>query len=536
MNKVTFKFDNAPDVEAFANDGEKLLDVAKKANVVIDAPCSGNGSCGKCIVKVVKGTVESSQTRHMTETEYRNGFRLACNSKVTEDVTVKVPDIASAFKKKMKISDLSSPEEIKIFKNTQERIAAAGIKYENDFRIIELELAEPTIDDTMPDNERLSRAIQAESGCDKIKISYNIMRKLPQVLRESNWHVKVLISDVYDHIIVNDVIPSDQWLHVAGLAVDIGTTTVSAVIFDMMDGSFLARGAMGNGQIRYGADVINRIIEATKEGGSKRLKDAVLKETINPLIREMCASAGISRDFIYRMCVAGNTTMNHLFAGIYAEPIRMEPYIPEFFQTERLRAGDVGVAINPDAEIIMCPNIGSYVGGDITAGVLANTMWANPEMTLFVDLGTNGEIVFGNSDFLMSCACSAGPAFEGGDISCGMRAMDGAIESITIDEETLEPTYNVIGDPGEKPVGICGSGIIDIISELFRVGAINPKGKFIREGKRIRHDEDGMGSYVIAFQEESGTIKDVELNEVDIDNFIRAKGAISPVSEPFLLH
>jgi uncharacterized 2Fe-2S/4Fe-4S cluster protein (DUF4445 family) len=462
----------------------------------------------------------------MTETEYRNGFRLACNSKVTEDVTVKVPDIASAFKKKMKISDLSSPEEIKIFKNTQERIAAAGIKYENDFRIIELELAEPTIDDTMPDNERLSRAIQAESGCDKIKISYNIMRKLPQVLRESNWHVKVLISDVYDHIIVNDVIPSDQWLHVAGLAVDIGTTTVSAVIFDMMDGSFLARGAMGNGQIRYGADVINRIIEATKEGGSKRLKDAVLKETINPLIREMCASAGISRDFIYRMCVAGNTTMNHLFAGIYAEPIRMEPYIPEFFQTERLRAGDVGVAINPDAEIIMCPNIGSYVGGDITAGVLANTMWANPEMTLFVDLGTNGEIVFGNSDFLMSCACSAGPAFEGGDISCGMRAMDGAIESITIDEETLEPTYNVIGDPGEKPVGICGSGIIDIISELFRVGAINPKGKFIREGKRIRHDEDGMGSYVIAFQEESGTIKDVELNEVDIDNFIRAKGAI----------
>ncbi len=526
MKKVTFKFSNAPDVETFANEGEKLLDVAKKANVVIDAPCSGNASCGKCIVKIISGTVESSLTRHFTEKEYRSGFRLACNSKIIDDVVVMVPDIASAFKKRMKISDLSSEEELKIFRTTQERIAATGLKNENDFRILELQLSEPTIEDTMPDNERLYRAVAKEAGNDKIRISYNIMRKLPQVLRENEWHVKVLISTEDEHIIVNDVIPHDKHLYVTGLAVDIGTTTVSAVLFDMISGKFLARGAMGNGQIRYGADVINRIIEATKEGGSKRLKDAVLKETINPLIREMCASAGISRDFIYRMCVAGNTTMNHLFAGIYSEYIRMEPYIPEFFQTERLRAGDVGVAINPDAEIIMCPNIGSYVGGDITAGVLANCMWNNPEMTLFVDLGTNGEIVFGNSDFLMSCACSAGPAFEGGDISCGMRAMDGAIESITIDEETLEPTYSVIGEPGEKPVGICGSGIIDIISELFRVGAINPKGKFVREGKRIRHDEDGMGSYVVAFQEESGTVKDVELNEVDIDNFIRAKGAI----------
>ena len=175
------------------------------------------------------------------------------------------------------------------------------------------------------------------------------MRKLPQVLRDNNWHVKVLVSTEDEHIIINDVIPPYKWLYVAGLAVDIGTTTVSAVLFDMISGKFLARGAMGNGQIRYGADVINRIIEASKEGGSKRLKDAVLRETINPLIREMCASAGISRDFIYRMCVAGNTTMNHLFAGIYSEYIRMEPYIPEFFQTERLHAGDVGVAINPDA-------------------------------------------------------------------------------------------------------------------------------------------------------------------------------------------
>ena len=527
MRKIVFKFENDPDVEVFANDGEVLLDVAKKANVVIDAPCSGNVSCGKCIVKIVSGEVQSSLTRHITEEEYNKGLRLACNSKICADVTVKVPDIASAFKKKMKISDLSSEEEIKIFRTTQDRIAAAGIDNKNDFRIIDLTMNEPTIDDTMPDNERFTRALQAEVGADKsIRISYKIMIKLPKVLRDNNWHVKVLISNEHEHIVVNDVIDPKRKLIVAGLAIDIGTTTVSAVMFDMMDGSFLARGAMGNGQIRYGADVINRIIEAGKEGGSKKLKDAIVKETINPLIREMCASAGISRDFIYRMCIAGNTTMNHLFAGIFAEPIRMEPYIPEFFHLEDLRAGDVGVAVNPDAKIIMCPNIGSYVGGDITAGVLANTMWANPEMTLFVDLGTNGEIVFGNSDFLMSCACSAGPAFEGGDISCGMRAMDGAIESITIDMDPLEPHYNVIGEEGQKPVGICGSGIIDIISELFKTGAISPLGKFAKENPRIRYDEDGMGCYIIATEEESGSSKEVTLNEVDIDNFIRAKGAI----------
>ena len=166
------------------------------------------------------------------------------------------------------------------------------------------------------------------------------------------------------------------------------------------------------------------------------------------------------------------------------------------------------------------------MGGDITAGALVSMIWNRPEMSLFIDLGTNGELAFGNSDFMVSCACSAGPAFEGGDISCGMRATDGAIEACTIDKETMEPTYRVVGDPGTKPVGLCGSGIIDVISELYMTGIINPKGKFVREGKRVKHDHYGMGSYVLAFEEEAAGSKDVEITEVDIDNFIRAKGAI----------
>ncbi len=203
----------------------------------------------------------------------------------------------------------------------------------------------------------------------------------------------------------------------------------------------------------------------------------MIQETINPMIEQMCRANGFDPKHIYRMCVAGNTTMNHLFAGINADPLRMEPYIPAFFKTNAFYASDLGININPDAHLIIAPNIGSYVGGDITAGTLVSMIWNKPEFSLFIDLGTNGELVFGNSDFLMSCACSAGPAFEGGDISCGMRATDGAIEACVIDRDTMEPTFEIIGESDEKPIGLCGSGIIDVISELYRCGIINPKRK-----------------------------------------------------------
>ena len=244
------------------------------------------------------------------------------------------------------------------------------------------------------------------------------------------------------------------------------------------------------------------------------------------MLHNMCRAAGIQGSQIYHLCVASNTTMNHLLLGVNADPLRMEPYIPDFFETEDVSAYDLRLDVHPNAKVIIAPNIGSYVGGDITAGTLVSMIWNKPEFNLFIDLGTNGEIVFGNSDFMMSCACSAGPAFEGGDISCGMRATDGAIEACSIDAKTMEPTFSVIGKEGQKPVGLCGSGIIDVIAELFRCGIISPKGKFVREGDRVRHDHYGIGSYVLAFKEDAAGHKDVEINEVDIDNFIRAKGAI----------
>ena len=361
-----------------------------------------------------------------------------------------------------------------------------------------------------------------------------MLRDLSWVLRESEFHVKCVISHDGDgrRLMIRDVLPADNTDPIVGFALDLGTTSLAGLLVDLQTGKILAKASGGNGQIRYGADVINRIIESDKLGGRRRLQDAVIKESIIPMLVQMYRSANINPRRIYRMVLAGNTTMNHLLLGLWSDPIRMEPFVPSFFQTNYIYVRDIGLKMNPMAELIVAPNIGSYVGGDITAGALVSMIWNHPELSLFIDLGTNGELVFGNNEFLMSCACSAGPAFEGGDISCGMRATDGAIEACTIDKETLEPTLTVVG--GEAPAGICGSGIIDIIAELFRTGAINGKGKFIRENPRILHDEHGMGSYVIAWQKDTGGIKDVVINEVDIDNFIRAKGAIFSATQTML--
>ena len=523
--KVTFQIEGASPVIIECNAGDNLLELARRANVAIDAPCSGNGSCGKCRVKLIEGEVESIPSRHISDEEYNAGWRLSCNTKVLGDCVVFVPDIASAYQSRMKTADLSSPEEIAIFENCQNQLKETGIAFENNFRSFVLTMAEPTPDDTMPDNERLTWAIQEAAGVANVKIPYSVMVKLASTLREHGFTVCVKGQLQGDTFLCMEICAPEDTA-IVGCAIDIGTTTVSMVLVDLESGKLLAKGSSGNGQIRYGADVINRIIEQSRPGGKKKLQDAIVKETLTPIIANLCKTAGISARSILRLSIGANTTMNHLLVGVDADPVRMDPYIPSFFGWEGLLAGDLKLPANPLAPVIIAPNIGSYVGGDITSGTLAACFWNREEMSLFIDLGTNGELVFGNQDFLMSCACSAGPAFEGGDISCGMRATDGAIEACTIDKDTMEPNLIIVGEASQKPVGICGSGIIDIISELYRCRIINARGQFVREGERVKRDEHGMGRYVLAFASESETGREVSINEVDIDNFIRAKGAI----------
>ena len=439
-----------------ASAGDNLLELAQKAGVKIDAPCSGNGVCGKCRLRLIAGTVEHpDNSLHLTREEYEDGWRLACQSRVLGDATFLVPTEAGAFSSDIRTADLSSQAEIDRYEAALNGIFATGLR----------------------------RGV-AEKG--------------------------------------------------VGVAVDIGTTTVTAAMLDLTTGHILAKASAGNSQIRYGADVINRIIQSAKEGGREKLRHAVREETLIPLMESLCASSGRKAEEIERIVIAGNTTMEHLLVGADAQTIRMEPYEPEFLELHGKTAGELGIPGKADAPVILAPNVGSYVGGDITAGVLTTLLWDQDDLTLFIDLGTNGELVLGNRDYMLTCACSAGPAFEGGEISCGMRATTGAVQGVAIDKDTLEPTYDVVGEAGEKPIGLCGSGLIDIIAELFRCEAISPKGRFIRENRRIGHDEYGSGYYIVAFPEESGNGREITLFEGDIDNFIKAKGAIFSATRAML--
>ncbi len=445
MYTIVFKVEKQSDVKVPAEREDNILELALKAGVEIDAPCSGNGTCGKCRVRLISGGLDSKPGHRLSQEDYDDGWRLACQSKVISDAVLWVPASAAAFKKDIQTADLSTEAELKKYENAIEQIFTSGI----------------------------ARGVK-ETGF--------------------------------------------------GIAIDIGTTTVTGALLALDSGKVMAKASLGNGQIKYGADVINRIIQQGKPGGVEKLRHAVREETVIPIINTLCKGAGIENEQVTRMVIAGNTTMEHLFVGADGASIRMEPYVPEFLELHDKTGKDLGLPIKPDASVIFAPNVGSYVGGDITAGTLDTMLWNGEELTLFIDLGTNGELVFGNSDYMLCCACSAGPAFEGGDISCGMRATRGAVESIEIDKDTMEPKLTIIGD-GAKPAGLCGSGLIDAISELFRCGIISPKGKFIRDGKRVKRTEDGS-SYVIAFASETASGRDVELNEIDIDNFIRAKGAI----------
>ena len=526
MVKITFRFSDGKEIVSNARTGETLMEVAKTAGVDIDAPCGGSGTCGKCRVRLVEGTLEADKNRHISEEDWNNGWRLACQSKIVDNCTIEVPDSASAFKSGIRTADLNDPATFEIFENIQSDLKEAGLMQEQAVFSAVVAMSEPTLDDTMPDNERLIWAAQEVTGCDNITIAFPALLELASMVRDNDWTVRCVFARKNDGLEILDLLDKDDASPICGVAVDIGTTTVTCCLVDLENGKLHGKASAGNGQIRYGADVINRIIQSVKPGGAEKLRRAVVEETLMPLLDSVCHQAGITMKHIYRISIAGNTTMEHLLLGVFADPVRLEPFVPSFFSSGNLRAADVLPGLNSAATLVLAPNVGSYVGGDITAGVLSSELWRKEELSLFIDLGTNGEIVLGNSDFMLTCACSAGPAFEGGEISHGMRATVGAIEEITVDKETMEPNYSVIGDPGTKPVGLCGSGLIDIVAALFRAKIIDPKGRFNREGKRVLRDEHGQGRYVIAFEDESADGSEVSINETDIDNFIRAKGAI----------
>ncbi len=504
--------------------GENLLSAAAAAGVYIHAYCGGDGVCGKCKVKIDQGDVRSDKA-NLKQEDWEEGFRLACLSSVESDLVVSIPEMTTksgkALKRKPKTTRTISARSLDTLIGTWKTDPPVSKLY--------LELNPPTMDDNVSDMLRVMRGIKQVMP-DPREPPYDhpeLIKILPRALRESDWKITLLLlRGKYkgESFRIIDVESGNTTSRLYGLAIDIGTTTCSGVLVDLNTGKIIAEASGYNGQISYGEDVISRIIYANRPGGLKALQGKVVN-TINTIIEDICREVIISPADISYIMAAGNTVMSHLLLGLDPKYIREAPYVPSVSQFPLTKAADLGIHAHPSVRLFLYPCIASYVGGDIVAGVHACQMAKSEKISLFIDIGTNGEIVVGNQDWMVCAACSAGPAFEGGGIQYGMRASTGAIENFQIHPETYDPMIVTIGRI--KPSGICGSGLISIVSELLEAAVIDQQGKFNQsiDHPRIRVGRDGW-EYVLAWGQDSLIGEDIVITEVDIDNLMRAKGAM----------
>jgi uncharacterized 2Fe-2S/4Fe-4S cluster protein (DUF4445 family) len=512
-------------VHVAVKDGENLLTAAAAAGVYIHAYCGGDGVCGKCKVVIEEGDVTSESAATLKQSEYEKGIRLACKSTVVSDITVRIPDTVKSDGKALKRTPKTTRS---ISAKTLEALVGTW-DVDPPVSKLFLKIPPPTLEDNISDMQRLMRAIK-NTRPDEPEPGYDhpeLIRELSADLRDANWEVTIIFlhgkrEEEPDRIIAVEAGDTTDKLY--GLAVDIGTTTCGGVLIDLNTGEIIADGSGYNSQIGYGEDVISRMIYSQRPGGLKALQEKVVY-TINNIIDEVCKKVIISPSDISYIMTAGNTVMAHLMLAINPKYLREAPYVPAVSQFPLTKAADLGINAHPSVRMFLYPCISSYVGGDIVAGVHACQMHKSEKISLFIDIGTNGEIVIGNGDWLVCAACSAGPAFEGGGIKYGMRASHGAIENFQIHPETFDPMVVTIGHT--KPRGICGSGLISIVAELLEAGVIDPQGKFNQtlNHPRIREGEDRW-EYVLAWDKDSMIGEDIVITEVDLDNLIRAKGAM----------
>lgn len=487
--------------------------------IEIGQPCGGQGRCGRCAVRVTAGKVHRRSTMRLSDTDLSGGYALACQSVVDGDATIFVA--AQEKVDRRLTSDRVS----------NGLIVPAGYDFQRSqtIRRCNLTLTPPTLDDQTDNWSRLQMALASQFGLDKVSCSLHILRRLSTVLQEGDWKICALIEQPnlaepgVGRLIEIHPGLSDAADPVWGAAVDIGTTTVTFWLVDLVSGMVEAQAAEYNGQIDRGEDVISRIVYASKNGPDE-LQEKVI-ETINDLCDIACRKMAVSPRQIVKATIAGNPTMVHLLLGIPADSLRLAPFVPVVNQPSSLIARELGLHFCPEAVIDILPGVASYVGGDITAGVLSSGLAETDQTTLFIDVGTNGEIVLGNRDWLMTCACSAGPAFEGAGVKDGMRAARGAIDEVWINAQTYEPNFRVIGEV--KPRGICGSGLIILVAEMFLTGILDKAGHINLNlpTPRVRPNERG-GEYVLVWAKDSATAKDIVLTRTDVDNLLRAKAAI----------
>jgi uncharacterized 2Fe-2S/4Fe-4S cluster protein (DUF4445 family) len=494
--------------------GALVAEAIQMAGLEIAQPCGGQGRCGRCAVLVEGGARRRSSLRLSPE-DLQTGYALACQTVIEGDLTITIPEQEKIERRLM----------------TDKAAARIGLPfpYSSDLQGVHafrLSLPEPNLQDNLDDLTRLQKGLEL-AGYPRVEIPLGMIRRMGDALRQSEWTPWVALEiRSWSHpdgpARLLDLQPEP--IEPLGLAIDIGTTTVSLHLVNLSSGEVIETAAEYNGQIAFGEDVISRIIYASKDGGLTALTERV-QQTIAGLLERLERRTGVTGDQILKAVVAGNTTMIHLFLGIPPAPIRVAPYIPTVNLPAVCLAAEIGLPINPQAVVDCLPGVASYVGSDISAGALACDIATTDHLTLFIDVGTNGEIVLGTRDWLVTCACSAGPAFEGAGVVDGMRATEGAIEEVWVNSTTFEPTYRVIG--GGKPRGICGSGLISLLAELFVTGVVDRAGgvKLDLGSPRVRQGDHGP-EYVVAWAAETETGKDLVLTKVDVDNLMRAKAAI----------
>jgi uncharacterized 2Fe-2S/4Fe-4S cluster protein (DUF4445 family) len=545
------------DLTVQAPAGTTLSEAARLVGLELNQPCGGQGRCGRCavIVDADRSAVRRRSTIRLSPEDVAAGYALACQTVIEGDTWITVPP-QEAIERRLV---------------TQKAAARIVVPFDYDPRLHQsirryfLHLKPPDLADQTDDWARLCREL-AREGVRDVRTSLQLLQGLGSVLRgddgagESNppgarsdehgtsdgddfwasgyepWDVTAVVSmDAWDQPAgppqVLAVLPGDQTWRNYGAAVDIGTTTVTVWLVDLLSGEVVAQAADYNGQIARGEDVISRIIYASKGENLAEMQTLVVR-TINRLLENACQQVGVKPDEVFKLAIAGNPTMIHLLLAIPPAPIRFAPYTPAVNHAPTLRAGELGLASHPQAVVDCLPGVASYVGADISAGVLSTRMDEAPDLILFIDIGTNGETVLGNADWLVTCACSAGPAFEGAGVEHGMRATTGAIEEVWIDSRSFEPTYRVIGKAGQKPRGICGSGLLSLLAEMFITGVVDKRGNLALDlppapdgRRRVREGEHGP-EYVVAWGEETAHGNDITFTKVDIDNLMRAKAAI----------
>jgi uncharacterized 2Fe-2S/4Fe-4S cluster protein (DUF4445 family) len=526
MTDLTVSFDTGQTIQV--PNGTLLSEAARLAGIEVNQPCGGQGRCGRCLLQVEQGKVRRRSTMRLSPASLAQGYVLACQTSIEGDCRVAIPaqeKIERRLTTDRTVAEIHPP-------------ASYDYRFSQTVRRYYASMEPPDLSDQTDDWGRLKTALRQKYGLVTLDTSLSILQRLGSVLREGDWQVTVTL-DVLNELSGNPIrgrLIDLQPGHVApdtplwGAAIDIGTTTVTLWLVDLISGEVKAQVSEYNEQIARGEDVISRIVYSGKEGGAEDLRNRVV-ETINTLAKTACQrqiSDGqhiASPNDIVKATISGNSTMLHLLLGIPAASIRLVPFIPAVNEVPRLTARDVGLDFYPDAVIDCLPGVSSYVGADITAGVLSSGMDDTTAITLFLDVGTNGEMALGSRDWLVTCACSAGPAFEGAGVVHGMRATRGAIDEVWINSLTYEPTYRVIG--GVKPRGICGSGLISLVAELFMSGVVDKGGgvKLDINTNRVRQGSHGP-EYVVAWGAESEDGEDITITHVDIDNLLRAKAAI----------